>query len=82
MNCTSCKHRYIRGGWVCWSGNKKSLGKCDNGNPSDDRTIYRNGETKQEDDYNEHFNQGHGNADRPTATVVGISKRKGPDCTK
>ena len=50
MNCTTCKHRYIRGGWVCWSGNKKSIGKCNNGNPSDDRTIYRNGETKREDE--------------------------------
>jgi hypothetical protein len=50
MNCTTCKNRYIRGGWVCWSGNKKSLGKCNNGNPSYDRTIYRKGETKREDE--------------------------------
>ena len=49
MNCTTCKKRHIRGGWVCWSGNKKSLGKCNNGNPSDDRVIYRKGETKWED---------------------------------
>lgn len=48
MNCVTCKHRYIRGGWVCWSGNKKSIGKCNNGDPSDDRTIYRNGETSTE----------------------------------
>ena len=49
MNCTDCKHRYAGKGWVCWSGNKITLGKCNNGKPSKGRTIYRKGKAKREE---------------------------------
>ena len=47
MNCTGCPNRYVGKGWICWSGNKKSLLKCDNGKPKKGRVIYRGVETKK-----------------------------------
>ena len=47
MNCVGCPNRYVSKGWVCWSGNKKSLLKCDNGRPKKGRIIYKGTETKK-----------------------------------
>lgn len=47
MNCVGCQNRYVGKGWICWSGNKKSLSKCDDGKPKKGRVIYKGMETKK-----------------------------------
>lgn len=41
MICSKCNKRYIGKGWFCWSGNKKSVPHCNNGNPDKDRILYK-----------------------------------------
>lgn len=48
MNCTNCKHRYLGRGWICWSGNKLTLDRCNNGNPNKSRVVYKDGKTATE----------------------------------
>ena len=39
--CLKCPHHYVGKGWYCWSGNKRSVPHCNNGNPDTDRILYR-----------------------------------------
>ena len=49
MNCTGCSKRHVGKGWICWSGNKKSIGACNNGNPQKGRILYNaKGKTKKD----------------------------------
>ncbi len=48
MNCANCKHRYLGRGWICWSGNKLTLDRCNNGNPNKSRVVYKDGKTATE----------------------------------
>lgn len=40
MLCSKCNKHYVGGGWYCWSGNKRSVPHCNNGNPDKDRILY------------------------------------------
>ena len=41
MMCLKCPCHYVGKGWYCWSGNKRSVPHCHNGNPDKDRILYR-----------------------------------------
>lgn len=41
MLCSKCKKRFVGKGWFCWSGNKRSIPHCNNGNPDKDRILYK-----------------------------------------
>ena len=41
--CSKCKKHFVGKGWFCWSGNKRSIPHCNNGNPDKDRILYKKG---------------------------------------
>lgn len=46
MMCLKCPHRYVGKNWYCWSGNKRSVPRCHNGNPDKDRILYRSADNE------------------------------------
>lgn len=40
MLCLNCNKHFVGKGWFCWSGNKKSVPHCNNGNPDKNRILY------------------------------------------
>ena len=44
MLCSKCDKHYVGKGYYCWSGNKRSVPHCNNGNPDKDRILYKSGD--------------------------------------